>query len=146
MYRHVLVPLDTSEVAEAVLPHVTELASSGCLGRITFLTVVGIPVPWDPSVVGIAYDATDAQERVASEYLGEVEERFRSLSVPLGSAVIEAPDAAQTIVDYAKDQSIDLIVMGTHGYTGITKVILGSVAERVLKDAPCPILFVKARR
>ena len=51
---------------------------------------------------------------------------------------------SQTIVDYAKDGGFDLIVMGTHGRTGLSHVVMGSIAERVLRKAPCPVLTVKA--
>jgi nucleotide-binding universal stress UspA family protein len=51
---------------------------------------------------------------------------------------------SQTIVDHAKDGGFDLIVMGTHGRTGLSHVVMGSIAERVLRKAPCPVLTVKA--
>jgi universal stress protein A len=60
------------------------------------------------------------------------------------SLVLQGPVALE-IVDYAKTQNMDLIVMGTHGRTGIKHVLMGSVAERVLRMAPCPVLTVKAR-
>jgi len=55
-------------------------------------------------------------------------------------------DPAQEIVHYVRDAGIDLIVMGTHGRTGLERVLMGSVAERVLRDAPCSVLVVKLPR
>jgi len=52
-------------------------------------------------------------------------------------------DAATTIVDTAKDKACDLIVMGTHGWGGLTRLLMGSVAEAVVRRAPCPVLTVK---
>jgi nucleotide-binding universal stress UspA family protein len=52
-------------------------------------------------------------------------------------------DPATTIVDTAKDKNCDLIVMGTHGWTGLTRLLMGSVAEAVVRRAPCPVLTVK---
>ncbi|MBI1847845.1 MAG: universal stress protein [Candidatus Rokubacteria bacterium] len=54
-------------------------------------------------------------------------------------------DAADEIVRYARARGIDLIVLGTHGRTGLSRAILGSVAERVIRHAPCPVLAVPAR-
>jgi universal stress protein A len=53
-------------------------------------------------------------------------------------------DVAETILETARDQKVDLIVMGTHGRHGIAHLLLGSVAERVLRDAPCPVLTAHA--
>jgi nucleotide-binding universal stress UspA family protein len=68
--------------------------------------------------------------------------------IPAGSlplvATVRMGHVAQTIVDYAKDVGADLIVMGTHGRTGLAHFIIGSVAERVVRMAPCPVLTVGA--
>jgi nucleotide-binding universal stress UspA family protein len=53
-------------------------------------------------------------------------------------------DAAHKIVDVAQEEKVGLIVMGTHGRTGLRRVVMGSVAEHVLRQAPCPVLMVKA--
>lgn len=143
MYRHVLVPLDGSKAAEAVLKDLSEMASSGCLERITLLTVAGFPAPLDPASAMLAYDAAEAQQSVSAEYLRDIQGRLSSLPVTVDSKVIEAPDAAQTIVDFADDQQVDLIMIASRGHSGLTRVILGSVAERVLKAAPCPVLFIR---
>ena len=58
------------------------------------------------------------------------------------AVVRSAASAAQAIVDDARDQGIDLIVVGTHGRGGVSRVLLGSVAERVVRTAPCPVLTV----
>src|SRR5262249_4518484 len=55
-------------------------------------------------------------------------------------------DPAEEILRYARRQAIDLIVVGTHGHTGVSRLILGSVAERVVRGARCPVLVVPARR
>jgi nucleotide-binding universal stress UspA family protein len=59
------------------------------------------------------------------------------------SAVITSIGTADTIVQYAKDHAIDLIVMGTHGRRALAHVLMGSVAERVVRMAPCPVLTVR---
>lgn len=57
--------------------------------------------------------------------------------------IVEVGDPLCAIVDYAKGRNIDLIVMGTHGRTGVAHLVLGSVAERVVRTAPCPVLTVR---
>jgi nucleotide-binding universal stress UspA family protein len=59
------------------------------------------------------------------------------------AAVVTSAGAAETIVQYASDHAIDLIVMGTHGRRGVDHLLMGSVAERVVRTAPCPVLTVR---
>jgi universal stress protein A len=66
-------------------------------------------------------------------------------SVPTVVRSVPGPDAARAIVSYARDHGIDLIVVGTHGRTGFSHALLGSVAERVVRTAPCPVLTVPSR-
>ncbi|MEW6518527.1 MAG: universal stress protein [Thermodesulfobacteriota bacterium] len=60
--------------------------------------------------------------------------------------VVMAGDIAETIIDYAGEQQVDLVVMGTHGYKGLEKVLFGSVAEKVVKKSPCPVLTINPYR
>src|SRR6185295_7251497 len=75
---------------------------------------------------------------------------FAGLVAELGTVVpivvaSQRGDAADEIVRYARDHGIQLIVLGTHGRTGVSRVLLGSVAERVIRTAPCPVLTVPER-
>jgi nucleotide-binding universal stress UspA family protein len=63
-----------------------------------------------------------------------------------GSAKVQAGDAAEVILEYAEEKNIDMIVMGTHGYKGLEKVLFGSVAEKVVKMSNCPVLTVNPYR
>ncbi|HEY7362799.1 MAG TPA: universal stress protein [Methylomirabilota bacterium] len=65
--------------------------------------------------------------------------------VPVVTAVESGMPVAERIVDYAERHAIDLIVLGTHGRTGVSRVLIGSVAERVVRTAPCPVLTVPCR-
>jgi nucleotide-binding universal stress UspA family protein len=58
------------------------------------------------------------------------------------NGLVMAGDIAETILDYAKEQKVDLIVMGTHGYKGLEKVLFGSIAEKIVKRSPCPVLTI----
>ena len=68
--------------------------------------------------------------------------RLRDAGVP-GETMIVHGVPFQTIIDTAKEQGVDLIIMGTHGRTGLTHVLMGSVAENVVRLAPCPVLVTR---
>jgi nucleotide-binding universal stress UspA family protein len=74
-------------------------------------------------------------------------EEWRRIATSLGLAEVQAVTAvgepAAEIVAHARDNAIDLVVVGTHGRTGLTHAIMGSVAERVVRKAPCPVLTVR---
>lgn len=57
-------------------------------------------------------------------------------------SVVRRGDVAEELIDYAAERNIDMIIMGTHGYKGLEKVLFGSVAEKVVKTAPCPVLTI----
>lgn len=62
------------------------------------------------------------------------------------SSVVKVGDVAEVVIEYAHDNDIDLIVMGTHGYKGLEKVLFGSIAEKIVKMSPCPVLTVNPYR
>ena len=62
--------------------------------------------------------------------------------VSINEAKVLSGDVAEEIINYTESQGIDMIIMGTHGYKGLEKVLFGSVAEKVVKTAPCPVLTI----
>jgi nucleotide-binding universal stress UspA family protein len=86
------------------------------------------------------FHVTWPQETDVTTLLGRLVAEFASIPTVVRS--VPAPDAARAIVSYARDHTIDLIVVGTHGRTGFSHALLGSVAERVVRTAPCPVLTV----
>jgi nucleotide-binding universal stress UspA family protein len=135
--RHVLVATDFSPPSQAALTYGRALARSFG-ASLTLLHVSDNlflrPIASDP------HDLMAAKARGLDELILDDDRRA------LGGArtVLEVSDApAQTIADYAKTHAIDLIVIGTHGRTGMSQLLLGSVAERVVRIAPCPVLTVR---
>lgn len=118
--RRILVPTDFGQASDAALAQARELAAA--LGASLHL-------------VHVVEDAERADALAAS------------LEAALGhqTALLSGP-TARTIVEYAADRAFDLIVMGTHGRTGVAHLLLGSVAEQVVRTAPCPVLTVRERR
>lgn len=142
-FNHILVTTDFSVGAEAAIPAVVELANRLSV-RVTALHVVHTiairPVGAalaPPLSMPIDADALALARRRLPDW---VQERFGSVEVACVTAV--GTDIADTIAAQAKLLSVDLVVMSTHGRTGLESFFLGSVTERVLKRATVPVLCV----
>ncbi len=144
-YTHVLVPLDGSKTAEAALPHAFGLAQVN-RAAVTLLLVV----PPIEGVVATGAEPIYVDEQLAAKklrarsYLDAIRKEYDTKDLTIRTAVETGP-AATTIVDYATRQSADLIVIATHGRSGVQKWLLGSVAEKVLRAAEQTVLLVRAR-
>lgn len=140
MFQKVLVPLDGSKLAECALPYVRNLAQGGFVGEVVLVNVVEIPATW---IEGIDYMAIkDASLRQSTKYLAGLKAQLDAEGLPVKAEILEGV-TPHVIVDYATQHGVDLIVIGTHGYTGMKKLMFGSVALRVLHDAHCPVLLIR---
>ncbi len=141
MYQKVLVPLDGSDLAECSLPHVIKMAKEGFIKDICVLTVIDI----HPSALLEGADTTviyKAQMDNSREYIGKVKARFKAEGIEVKTEILQG-SAAQMISDYANEKKIDLIVIATHGYSGVKRLMFGSVAFRVLHDSHVPVLLIR---
>ena len=142
MYKRALVALDGSPVAETIIPFILDIA--GPLDLEVILLRVLQPLP--PVVVeGAAYaPAGDpVAERIdAQEYLAPVAIELRNKGVRV-RAEVRSGDPAREIVAAAHDAGADLIAMSTHGRGGLGRLIFGSVAEAVLREAKIPVLLMR---
>jgi nucleotide-binding universal stress UspA family protein len=146
MYKKVLVPLDGSELAECTLSHLKSLFKDGLLGEATLLNVVKIDIPWTEFESGHHFDLDGLRKQVfasSKKYLAEVESRLNSQGVKVKTESVEANWPADTITDYAKKNGMELIIMATHGYTGLKKLMLGSIAFSVLNQSAVPVLLIR---
>jgi universal stress protein A len=143
--KRILVPTDFTD------PSAEALASAIALGRLSQATIdllhvaydtaYAVPPPIDVAVVPV--DMTKMMERVANSLAAEAEE-VRAAGLECDSATpIGRPE--NEIVARATATHADLIVMGTHGRSGLAHALLGSVAERVVRHTPCPVLIVPKR-
>lgn len=139
---HILLTTDFSEASEEAVAKAGELARAGGV-KLTVLYVHGRPpaapealVPAEKVVTSDYLDAEahKALEELKSSLLAGVE--------PVTLATAEHASAPLAICDYADKHGIDLIVIGTHGRTGITRLMIGSVAEKVVRHASCAVLVV----
>ncbi len=151
--KHILVTTDFSEAAESAYDYAKEQFK--LMGRdkskITLLKVIDV-VP--PAGIKFEYglaipDKKGMLEKVykhASEQILEVaEQKFSSL--PVETAVIKPKKAVyHEIIKFVETNNVDLVVMSTHGRTGVKHFLLGSVAERVVRSSPCPVMIVPANK
>ena len=140
--RRILVPLDFSDQAPNVLDWAAHLAKQHG-GRVILLHAYHLPVEFQ-QLEG-AYLPPDFWSNVkveAEQSLSRYAEELERRGIQVESVVREGYPAT-VIVDEAASQSVDLIVIGTHGLSGLKHLLLGSIAERVVQRAPCPVLTVK---
>jgi nucleotide-binding universal stress UspA family protein len=146
MYHRVLTPLDGSKLAEQALPHALEIAR--CMGAGLWLVRVCLAQFYvhSPAGTGPLYteDVLEAEKQAGMEYLARVRARLQNEQVTVTTQVLAGP-VAETIIDYAREQNIDLIVMSTHGRSGFSRWVYGSVTDRVLRGAHCPTLIIRAQ-
>lgn len=145
-YEKILVTLDGSTFAAQALPHA--LALAGVYGsELILLRVVPLIKPLqDLAHAGSLLRSDEHQVHG----LDEATESMRALVEELKlqnfkvTTVVEVGSPAETIIDYAEAQGVSLIVMCTHGRTGVSRWVYGSVADKVLRAAPCPVFLVRA--
>lgn len=139
--KHILVPTDLSESAEQALAYACELACT--LGaQVHLLNVIGIPAMGVPEI-GMAMTTSMIDQMVIDNQTALDRLAKTRCSAPCGSALVRTGDARDMINQTAKEIGADLIVMGTHGRTGLSRALLGSTAETVVRTAPCPVLTVR---
>ena len=139
MYKKILVTLDGSETAEEILSHIQALSSSD--GEVHLLRVA-----MAHTLPGV--DPTDAQAKVVREgedYLKAVEDRLKQKGIKVESHV-RYGHPAEEILDHIEHRDVDLIAMTTHGRSGVGRWLMGSVAEKVVRSCPIPVLVVRSSK
>jgi nucleotide-binding universal stress UspA family protein len=134
MFARILVPTDFSDPSEAALVYGRRLADE--FDAALHLIYVA-ENPFLHAVVSDRRSIEDAAMRRLQEYLTDADRRRGAVAI-----LEQSDEPASEILRYATSANIDLIVMGTHGRTGLARVVLGSVAEAVVRAAPCPVLTV----
>lgn len=146
MYQKILVPMDGSKLAECVLPHVEAIAKGCNVSNVIFVRVV------EPMLRPTGDDYFPLEEdrelfkldrrAVADDYLNRLVSRLKYDGVKLHTEVIVGK-VAESLVDYAEKNDVDLIVIATHGRSGVSRWVRGSVADRILHFARAPVLMVR---
>jgi nucleotide-binding universal stress UspA family protein len=147
MYKTLVVPLDGSKLAECVLPHVETLANGCHVENIIFLRMVE---PFSRVAGDYQVFSQEQIKRINSEMISEAEgylqvllEGLRYNGVKTKSEVIVGRPA-EGIAEYATKANADLIIIATHGHSGLSRWVWGSVADRTLRSSCVPVLMVRA--
>ena len=142
--RTILVPIDLGHHAKEVLDYAAALA-----GRLDAKLHVRHAVSWP--VIGIEVSTTTSDRAMKDvmalhgKDLGALVASYAG-KAPIASVELQTGDPRTLIVDTAAELHADLIVMGTHGRRGVSRLLIGSVAEQVARTAPCPVLLVRTGR
>ena len=145
-FKKILFPVDLSESSDKILPYVQTVAKKFdskiyiLFAARVFDYFTSIYVP-HPSINKFEKEIIEGAEKRLYEF---VDAHFTEF--PGTKTVVVAGDAAEKIVEYIEDQKIDLVIMGTHGRKGMDKVIFGSVADRVIRLSPVPVMVVNPYR
>lgn len=147
-YRRILWPTDFSPLAKAALPHALKVAAAGRAELVVLHVLSPVALYAPPAASAPVWDKLDKEARTAAEEtLRRIAEdlaarapgvRIRNLLVR-GSPFEQIPRTARRL-------RCDLIVLATHGRTGLVHLVMGSVAENVVRRAPCPVLSVRSTR
>lgn len=147
MFKHLLIPLDTSRFAEAALPYAQTLAENFD-AKLTLICVLQHPL-----YLGDEFTSTMELEAAAYEStLADARQYFKGVATTLHKqgydvdyAIVEGRQAADEILKTADSIAADAIVMSTHGRSGLGRWLLGSVADKILRQAHIPVLLIRAK-
>jgi nucleotide-binding universal stress UspA family protein len=154
MYTSIMVPLDGSELAECVLPHVEGFITECRVKSIVLVRVVEpAPTKFDDTasisatsrelLVESIRRIEEKRRSAALDYLNGVGRRLEHDGLKLTAEVLVG-GVAESLADYTEKTGIDLIIIATHGRSGISRWVRGSIADRVLRFSPVPVLMVRA--
>jgi nucleotide-binding universal stress UspA family protein len=144
MYKKILVTLDGSELAKKALFQAEKLAQTFGSEIILFQVVPFMPIYGSPELV-TPLIVDEKQKESAERYLLGLTEELKQKGMKVSSAVKTGQQVAVEIIDFAKEIGADLIIMSTHGRSGITRWVLGSTALKVLTRGETPILLLRSK-
>jgi nucleotide-binding universal stress UspA family protein len=146
MYRNILVPLDGSELAECSLPHAKAIAK-GCkafelilfraIEPLSGQAISAMMEAGNDFILKVEYE----NKKEAEDYVAKMASTLKAEGFPTRGVTINGR-ASDKIMDYSQKNNIDLIVMSTHGRSGISRFYFGSVAEKVSRHSPIPVLLI----
>ena len=153
MYEKIMVPLDGSELAECVLPHVDGFVKGSQVKTVIFVRVIeptryltASPTAspqFSQTMQETAKMAEEEEKASAEKYLKGVLSRVKQGEINYKTDVLVGK-VADSLVDYAEANKIDLVLIATHGRSGISRWVRGSIADRVLRSSCAPVLMVRA--
>ena len=146
MYKKILVPLDGSTRAEAIIPHVEDLAS--CYDATVVLLQIVEPIiaytsPYD-AYPELSMDHSERRAEEVNEYLSRWADKLGEKAIKTVVRSEHGP-VVKTIIDVASEEEVDLLAMASHGRSGLSRVFYGSVSAGVLQRVDRPLLLVRSQ-
>ncbi len=142
MYKKILLPLDGSEFSAHVLEHLIKVAGSQRASKVVLFHVVEpVILSYGPQAIEVALELKKKAIADAKGYLAAVANDLKKKGLSVETLVNEGSYPADEIMDYAEKNGVDLIIMSTHGRSGISRWFFGSVAEKVIRHSTIPVLI-----
>ena len=143
MYKTILAPLDGSKRAEAILPHLEELARANG-SKVVFMQAVELAlIAAEAKFASQTKSAYEVLEKQAADYLAGLKGEFREKGIDASTVVALSP-VVEAIISTAERENADLIAIASHGRTGLSRVFYGSVAAGVLHQIDRPLLLIRS--
>jgi len=144
MYKHILLPLDGSELADQALSHAIALAE--CFQAELILLRVLKPLAKNLDLpAALVRNAEETTRKLVREYLEQVAAGVREIGISVRVVTVDGYPHEE-IVRFAETEQVDLIVISTRGQSGLSRWLMGSVADRVARGVSIPVLLVRAKR
>lgn len=144
MYKKILIPLDGSELSEHALRHIAEIVTTPSKTEVILLRVVDSAIMTyaggTEAAITVATEIQKRAEADAAAYITRLGRELKGRGISV-KAVVTVGIPADVILDYTKQNDVDLIIMSTHGRSGISRWFFGSVAEKVIRHSPIPVLI-----
>ncbi len=149
--RKILVPVDGSSASMKALQYAAHLAELGASNAELVVVHVVEDVKQGGAIglqakygnVRLVEGFKKARREAALKWLKQIEEAARKKGIQIKSEVLDGDSKAEVIMDYARENAVDLIVVGSRGLTGFKRLLLGSVANAIVGNAPCPVMVVR---
>lgn len=144
LYQHILVPIDGSETSMIAMKEAIKLGKA-LNSKITVVQVMALdPYIADAYVkTGQTNDLIERTRTYLLDILEQAQQEFANEGITVETKLLEGFVVHEEIIQAAQDLNVDLIVMGSHGRTGVRKLVLGSVAQKVLGESHIPVLIVR---
>jgi len=147
MYKKILVPLDGSKRAEAILPHAEKMANRYG-AEIIFLRVeeLDVMLGWDEVVdLSKCREKFETRMKASESYLAQLKTEFRNKGIQADARVVHGT-VVKSILTVAEEMDVDIIVMASHGLSGLPRTFYGSITAGVLQKIDRPLLIIRTRK
>ncbi len=141
MYKNILLPSDGSECSKIAAEHAIDIADR----YNSKLHILSVVIPLSLGIDVRSKEILDELTSTANDTIDEISEKARNSGVENVETVVEEGAPSDIILSYVSNNDIDLIVMGTHGRTGLERYLIGSVTERVVRKSEIPVLAIPDR-